>query len=47
MRAQFPPEELAKLTNKNDDLILRNSELEFEISRLGAENRALRQEKEG
>ena len=35
-------EEIAKLTDKNDDLILRNSELEFEISRLRSENNVLK-----
>jgi hypothetical protein len=39
-------DEISKLTTKNDDLILRNSELEFEISRLGAENLRLKQELE-
>jgi chromosome segregation ATPase len=35
--------EMNSLITKNDDLILRNSELEFEISRLNAENNALKQ----
>lgn len=39
-------EEMNKLVEKNDDLILRNSELEFEISRLGAENKRLKQQLE-
>lgn len=39
-------DELSKLTDKNDNLILKNSELEFEISRLGAENLRLKTELE-
>lgn len=39
-------DEIEKLTTKNDDLILRNSELEFEISRLGSENQRLKQQLE-
>jgi len=38
--------EIDSLTSKNDDLILRNSELEFEISRLMVENTALKQKLE-
>lgn len=37
---------IKQLTDKNDDLILRNSELEFEISRLNTENNRLKQELE-
>lgn len=36
-------EEINNLINKNDDLILKNSELEFEISRLMSENNVLKQ----
>jgi len=38
--------EINALTVKNDDLILKNSELEFEISRLGTENNILKQKLE-
>lgn len=37
---------MKQLADKNDDLILRNSELEFEISRLNTENNRLKQELE-
>lgn len=36
--------ELKKLETSRDDLLLRNSELEFEISRLGTENQTLKNE---
>jgi hypothetical protein len=38
--------EINKLIEQNDNLILRNSELEYEISRLGAENLRLKNELE-
>lgn len=38
--------EINKLIEQNDNLILRNSELEYEISRLGAENLRLKTELE-
>jgi len=40
------PAGMKQLADKNDDLILRNSELEFEISRLNTENNRLKQELE-
>ena len=39
-------EEIKALTDRNDDLLLRNSELEFEISRLKMENNSLKQKLE-
>lgn len=39
-------DDIKKAVEKSDDLLLRNSELEFEISRLGAENHTLKQKLE-
>ena len=38
--------EISKLSKKNDELLLKNSDLEFEVSRLSTENNSLKQKLE-